>query len=263
MKLHFREIGKGQKLLILHGLYACSDNWLSIAKALKETHHSIMPDCRNHGHSPKSDSHSYMDMSMDILELLDTHNISKISIIGHSMGGKAAMLFACMHPERVSQLIIIDIAPKDYNTYEFIEHKKRHQKQINLFKSIDLSKINNTRDLLFYLNNLDIDKDEKNLIAKNVFKNKNNMLEWRLNTSVIEKQIDSILNNNITNDNKYYSNCHFIKGEYSDYLKESDFVYIREQFPEAIFHIIPNCAHSIHIEQAQLLINTLKDILKD
>jgi len=263
MKLHYREIGEGEPLLILHGLYACSDNWLSIAKMLKDKYHIIIPDSRNHGHSPKSPTHSYDDMCYDTLELINNLNINKINIIGHSMGGKTAMQFACAHPERINKLIIVDIAPIDYNIPKYKEHIKRHEDRIQLLESIKLTGLFSISALLTHLKKLKLDIDDQNLIAKNIFKNTNGQLDWRLNIPAIKKEIKNILCNNLEKSDCYTSLCHFIKGEHSDYLTEMNFSATKRYFTDAKLHIIRKCGHSIHIEQPKLLSKTIENILRN
>src|SRR5690606_35183916 len=111
----FRELGgKGQPLIILHGLFGSSDNWLTQAKVLAGDFHVYMPDQRNHGQSPHSDEFTYNLLADDLHEFIVTNAISDPVILGHSMGGKAAMLFAVSHPELLSKLIVADMAPKAY-----------------------------------------------------------------------------------------------------------------------------------------------------
>ena len=94
MKLHYREMGEGQPLVILHGLFGFSDNWQTHAKKLAEYYRVILVDLRNHGHSDWNDEFSYQLMADDLLELINDLNLSKILLLGHSMGGKVAITFA-------------------------------------------------------------------------------------------------------------------------------------------------------------------------
>ena len=115
MKLFVRELGTGAPVIILHGLFGMSDNWMTLAKRFSGNRfHIFVPDLRNHGQSPHSDEWNFQIMAEDILELMQDRNITRPVIIGHSLGGKVAMKMTLMHPEKFSGLVVSDIAPKKY-----------------------------------------------------------------------------------------------------------------------------------------------------
>ena len=112
MKLFYRPSGQGEPLIILHGLFGSSDNWYTLAKVFAERFQVFLVDQRNHGQSPHSREFDYKLLTEDLLEFIEEHAIKKPVIIGHSMGGKAAMNFAVRYPEQLSKLIVVDIVPK-------------------------------------------------------------------------------------------------------------------------------------------------------
>ena len=112
MKLNFKKIGEGKPLLILHGLFGSSDNWGSLGKKFAENNLVYLIDLRNHGRSPHSEKMSYDLMVDDLLELIQDENINSPIILGHSMGGKAALLFAEKYPNFLDKLIVADIGMK-------------------------------------------------------------------------------------------------------------------------------------------------------
>ena len=115
MKLFFRELGQGKPIIILHGLFGSSDNWLTQAKLFAPLYKVFSVDLRNHGQSPHSDDFDYPSMVGDLNEFIQDQKISDPVIIGHSMGGKTAMNFALAHPDKISKLIVVDISPRAYN----------------------------------------------------------------------------------------------------------------------------------------------------
>ncbi|MEY3425842.1 MAG: hypothetical protein RL679_1200, partial [Bacteroidota bacterium] len=117
MKLHYREIGEGQPMLILHGLFGFSDNWQTHAKKLSEYYRVILVDLRNHGHSDWSDDFSYPIMVEDLQELFEMLSLKKVILIGHSMGGKVAMLFAQNYAQQLDKLVVVDIGVKEYPSH--------------------------------------------------------------------------------------------------------------------------------------------------
>jgi len=107
MKLFFREFGSGQPVIILHGLFGQSDNWVTVGRRISEKFHVYVPDQRNHGQSPHTPVHSFPAMADDLAEFLEDHNIENPILIGHSMGGKTAMTYALENPYKVQKLVII------------------------------------------------------------------------------------------------------------------------------------------------------------
>ena len=118
VSLHLRDYptphAEGPPVLLLHGLYGSSANWAGIARRLAQRHRLLVPDLRGHGRSPAGDRISYPAMALDLIELLDRQGIAQATIIGHSMGGKAAMCLALAAPERVAALGVVDMAPAAY-----------------------------------------------------------------------------------------------------------------------------------------------------
>src|SRR5512133_2376601 len=111
MKLFCRKYGNGPPLIILHGLFGSSDNWVTIAKNLSDSFTVYLPDQRNHGQSPHSDVHDYDSMRDDLFELVNDLSLKKFFLAGHSMGGKTAISFALKWPEMLNGLLIADISP--------------------------------------------------------------------------------------------------------------------------------------------------------
>ena len=113
-KLFYREYGSGKPLIILHGLLGSSDNWLLHGKLFAKTFNVFIIDQMNHGNSPHSQSINYKTLTIDLFNFIKSKNLSKVNIIGHSMGGKVAMKFALDYEHLVNKLVIVDIAPKKY-----------------------------------------------------------------------------------------------------------------------------------------------------
>jgi pimeloyl-ACP methyl ester carboxylesterase len=116
MLLYHRDLGGTGRppLVILHGMLGSSRNWQTTGRDLAEKYHVLALDLRNHGDSPHASEMSYAAMVEDVIGWLDAQQLTRVTLLGHSMGGKVAMLLACRHPERVAGLIVVDIAPKDY-----------------------------------------------------------------------------------------------------------------------------------------------------
>jgi esterase len=122
VELAFREVGAGPPVVILHGLLGSSRNWQAIGKELGRRYRVILPDLRNHGASPRSPAMTYPAMAADLVALLDRLGLAEAAVVGHSMGGKAAITLALTRPERVSRLVVVDIAPVDYGGRGFLDY---------------------------------------------------------------------------------------------------------------------------------------------
>lgn len=133
MKLYSKIMGEGEPLIIMHGVFGMGDNWQSLGRKWAQDFEVHLLDMRNHGKSPHAEEFSYELMSEDLLEYMDDRQMDKAFIIGHSMGGKTAMLFSVLNPDRVSKLIIADIAPKPY--------KPHHQEILEALNSLKLDEI--------------------------------------------------------------------------------------------------------------------------
>src|SRR5687768_14638733 len=133
MKLHYRTIGEGQPLFILHGLFGSSDNWQTLGKRFAEHYKVYFVDQRNHGHSPHSDDFNYDLMVTDLHELVTDLGENNINIIGHSMGGKTAIGFAAKFPRMIEKMVVADISHKGYPMH--------HDTILDGLNAIDLSVI--------------------------------------------------------------------------------------------------------------------------
>ena len=140
-------------IMIIHGLYGSGRNWGVLAKRLSNKFYVITIDLRNHGESPWFDSHNYHDMADDLVEVITSLKI-RPNIIGHSMGGKAAMVLALKNPDLVERLLIADIAPVTY--------KHDQSKFIEAMQKIDLSKVERRSDAIMALSNYVEDKSLQN-----------------------------------------------------------------------------------------------------
>ena len=123
MILHSKVLGSSKnKIIILHGFLGSLDNWITFSKKISENNFEVhLIDQRNHGKSFHSIEFNYELMVNDLHEYISKFNINSVSIIGHSMGGKTAMLFSLIYPDLVDKLIVVDILPVNYNkSYDLI-----------------------------------------------------------------------------------------------------------------------------------------------
>lgn len=240
MKLNYKKLGEGTPLLILHGLFGSLDNWMTLAKEWSLNHEVWLIDQRNHGQSPHSNSFSYTLMADDLNEFIDEHQIQDPIILGHSMGGKTAMEFAVNHSEKLNKLIVVDIAPVQYQVH--------HYQIIDALESVDLGIVNSRKEVDLILSNSIKEIGVRQFLLKNLYWIEKEKLAWRFNLPVIKEMIVPISEWDISQDS-FSGKSLFIKGEKSEYILPEYFPLIASKFPSYKVEVIENAGHWVHAEK--------------
>ncbi len=269
MKLAYKKLGSGFPLIILHGLYGSSDNWLSIGKELSQHFEVFLLDMRNHGNSGHDKEHSYLAMQMDLDEFFATHNIKKALIIGHSMGGKTAMLFSLLHPEKVEKLVVVDIAPVSYNN--LLKPQKNVLEHLNImqaFLSVDISKTQNRAEIEKEFEIFVPDKNTRHFLLKSLKRDALGKFYWTLNIEALNLSLPEMMKATDFDKIKIEKETInfpvlFVRGERSEYIKEEYMGRIKELFPKADVVTIFDAGHWVHAEQPKLFLKTLFYFLLD
>ncbi len=224
MKLFFRELGQGQPIILLHGIFGSSDNWLTQARMLSANFHTYAIDLRNHGHSPHDDAFDYPVMAKDVLEFMETHQVEDPVIIGHSMGGKVAMNFALAYPDKLQKLVVVDIAPKAYDM--------RHYAILEGLMAIPIDSVKSRNEADEMLSRFVEEADVRQFLLKNLQRKPEGGFKWKLNLAAISDNITKI-GYDLQHTGKFEKPTLFVRGSRSDYVKDEDMVRIREVFPAA------------------------------
>ncbi len=239
MKLFFRKTGSGEPLIILHGLFGTADNWNTLAKKYGELFSTYTVDLRNHGQSPHSDEWGYTVMAQDVIELMEAEGLEKINLMGHSMGGKVAMVMAGMIPEKINKLIIADIAPKYYRPH--------HTEILTALNGLDLVNTKTRKEAETYMELQIPDFGTRQFLLKNLYWN-NEQLAWRFNLPIITQQIEKV-GEELFDDVKYEGPTLFLRGGNSNYIHDSDIDNILEHFPNSELTTIEDAGHWLHAEK--------------
>ena len=170
------------------------------------------------------------------------------------MGGKTAMNFALKHSEHISNLIVIDIAPKYYPVH--------HDKILEALISLDLDQISTRKEADQKLTNYIDDSILKNFLLKNLYWVNKTKLDFRFNLLSLKKNISSI-GERVNNNNKFLSKTMFLKGEYSNYIEEKDSLEIIMLFPEASIITIPKSNHWLHVDNPDYFFSTIMGFIQD
>ncbi|KIE59322.1 alpha/beta hydrolase [Methylacidiphilum kamchatkense Kam1] len=258
MKLFYRQIGSGgPNVFLLHGLYGNSFNWASIAQSLSNFYQVFSFDLRNHGHSPSSSFMDYFLMAEDICQTTEPLGLFPVHLVGHSLGGKLAMVFALSFPQWVKSLVVVDIAPVDYGKEALQEHLKILETMRNLPLSelktrkeaemLLLKTINNKTIVQFLLTNLEYQSERYG---------------WRINLEGIRASIEKL--NAFPDLHAYFpGRTLFIAGERSNYLEASSFHQLSFYFPKATVVKIRDAGHWVHFEKPKEFLEALIPFLKE
>ncbi|MEA3452723.1 MAG: alpha/beta fold hydrolase [Bacteroidota bacterium] len=260
MKLYYKKIGEGFPIVIVHGLYGSSDNWMVIAKELSEDFEVYVLDLRNHGKSPHSDDFSIGFMVDDLLQFFEETKIQKAFLLGHSLGGKIAMEFTYKYPKFIEKLVVVDIAPRNYLDTEFVE-RSNHQTIINFLKNVDLSKYKNRGEALEALGKIDETGRLKLFMMKNIKREKNRKLVWKINLKAIADNLSKLLNEFDVNIAEILVATMFVKGENSNYITEKDISDILQKKSDTKFVEIKGASHWLHAEKPEEFLNYVKSFL--
>ncbi len=239
MNLFFRESGQGQPLIILHGLFGSSDNWFTLAKTFSQQYKVYLIDQRNHGQSPHSDEFNYKLLTEDLEEFLISHEILDPIVIGHSMGGKTAMNLAVKRPELISQLIVVDIAPKSYPVH--------HDHILDGMDAIDLEKLSSRIEADQILAQYIPEPDVRQFLLKNLSRKTTGGFEWKINLKAIDNHIEEI-GEGMQYPGTFEKPTLFLKGARSNYYIEGDDLLIKSIFPNVKFSTL-DTGHWVQAEK--------------
>ncbi len=261
MKLFHREVGNpaDPAIVILHGIFGSSDNWLTVSKAIAERgYRVILVDQRNHGHSPRSTEFDYPSMAADLRELLTDLRLEKPILVGHSMGGKTVMHYAVAYrdaepPGAFSRLVIVDIAPKAYPVH--------HAEIIRGLKAIDLASLKSRNEADVILSQYEPLLPVRQFLLKNLYRNDQNQFDWRLNLPVIEQKLEGV-GDALTNTGTVTEPTLFIRGALSNYIREADYAHIRAIFPNAVIETIDGAGHWVQAEKPAEFVAVLMNFLR-
>ncbi|MEZ7949939.1 MAG: alpha/beta fold hydrolase [Flavobacteriaceae bacterium] len=251
--VHSKIIGEGAPLLILHGYFGMSDNWKSLGNKFGEDFQIHLIDQRNHGRSFHADNFNYDLLVEDLVQYIKYHNLEKVIVLGHSMGGKAAMLFAVKHPTLVAKLIIVDIAPKYYQPH--------HADILKALNSVDFL-IHNTRKLVDQkINELIPDIGVRSFLLKNVYWKEKGVLAYRFNLQSLTEN-NSEVGKALPSFSIFDGETLFLAAGNSRYITESEVPVIKAHFPKASIKTIANVGHWLHAEKPKAFYELVMSFLK-
>lgn len=238
--LHSKIIGTGKPLVILHGFLGMGDNWKTLGNQYAQNGFQVhLIDQRNHGRSFHSNDFNYDFLTEDLKTYFNHHQIEKANIIGHSMGGKTAMQFACDYADLTQKLIVADISPKYYPPH--------HHEIINGLGALNFEFIATRSEADAELAKYITQPGTRQFLLKNLYWVEKEQLGFRFNLSVLSEKMDEI-GENITATDTYEGPTLFLRGDQSEYVSHADLPIIKRHFPYATIETIENAGHWLHAE---------------
>ena len=242
-------------VVVLHGLLGASRNWVTIGRSLGERFDVHLPDLRNHGESPHAESMRWSDLCADLKAYLEETKKNRITLIGHSLGGKIAMRFACQFPELVQKLVIVDIAAKAYPPY--------HDVEFRAMKSISIGELESRKDAEAVFEPLVPDWAMRQFLLTNLVRDPSTgAFGWQANIQALHASLPHIRMNSLLEQDRYEGPVLLVRGGKSDFIDGEDAAEMRHWFPRLKEVTVPNAGHNVHVENRPRFLEVLQGWLE-
>jgi len=235
-------------LVILHGLLGASRNWNTIGKALKGSFDIHILDLRNHGNSPHADTMRWSELIQDLKLYLKMNGIKQIHLIGHSLGGKIAMKFACENPDAVKKLVIVDIATKVYPPY--------HDTEFKAMKRVPSGAVESRREADELLKPMVPDWAMRQFLMTNLVSGEFGY-KWQINLEVLHASLQVLRQNSLSGGQVFDGQTLLITGGKSKFVKEGDLKEMREYFTNMKVVNVHKAGHNVHVEDRKGFLDAL------
>tara|TARA_R110002111_G_scaffold2230_2_gene14633 strand:+ start:10602 stop:11363 length:762 start_codon:yes stop_codon:yes gene_type:complete len=253
MILHSNIIGEGKPFIILHGFLGMGDNWKTLARQFSEENFEVhLVDQRNHGRSFHSNEFDYELMAEDLKTYCEIKNLEDIVLLGHSMGGKTAMLFAAKYPELVSKLIVADISPRYYPIH--------HDAILEGLSSLDFSEIKTRGEADKALSNYVQEVGTRMFLLKNLYWVEKGQLGLRINLDSLKENVSEV-GEALPIHAIFEKDTLFLRGDRSEYIAEADEALIHRHFPNSRIITISNAGHWLHAENPKEFYDAVMNFL--
>jgi len=252
--LEAAEYGDGEPVAILHGLFGAGRNWATIAQHLATTYRVIAFDLRNHGGSPWADTMDYREMAEDICAAMRARGYQRYGLIGHSMGGKVAMVSALTEPRAVEKLVVVDIAPVTYPTSPYLAY-------VQAMRALDLGTITRRREADARLTETARNSAERAFLLQNlVFEG--DTPRWRINLAALEPALPTLAGFPAMQAGATYKRpALFIAGGKSASLEPGHEAAVMALFPAAVIMRIAEAGHWVHADAPDAFLGLVEPFL--
>jgi pimeloyl-ACP methyl ester carboxylesterase len=252
MQLHFKQLGHGEPLVLLHGLFGSADNWFGVAPKLAEKFHVFILDLRNHGQSPHHATMDYPHMAADVEKFFTAQHLENAAVIGHSMGGKVAMQFALDYPRRVKKLVVVDMAPRAY--------ERAHDHIFESLLALDLSQYQSRQQIEEVLAPTIPSLNLRRFLLKNLGRDPHGKFIWKMNLRGVAENY-ARLGEVLGAAAPFTGPALFIRGGKSSYIGAADEAEILRRFPAAKIQAIATANHWVHADAPEEFLRLVQDFL--
>ena len=228
-------------MIVLHGMLGSSRNWQTTGRDLAAHYHVFALDARNHGKSPHAPLMNYGVLADDIITWMDARGLVKAVLVGHSMGGKTAMLLACRHPNRVERLVVVDIAPKDY-------YWEAHRGEFAAMNELELASLQSRQEAELRFEGRVSSHGMRKFLTTNLERSDTGGWRWAVNLPVLTEALPAMEKNSLAPGDHFTGPALFIAGGRSPYVQAGDHAAIRRHFPAAHIAVIAESGHNPHME---------------
>ncbi len=242
-------------MVILHGLLGSSRNWAGLLKTLGKDLACHALDLRNHGQSPHAASMDYGELVADVRAYLDKAGLERVALVGHSLGGKVAMALACASPERVSHLLVVDIAPKPY--------PPRWEKEFAAMRALPVAEMKSRAEAEAALEPAVSDWAFRKFLLTNLGRREGGGFEWTVNLPLLEASLPALFEHPLAAEDHYAGPTLFLRGEHSRFVRDEDVARIEAHFPQATLETIAGAGHNVHFDQPAAFEKALRRLLEN
>lgn len=262
--LHTTYVGKtGPKVAFCHGVFGQGRNWMSIAKALDSDagprHQSLLIDMPNHGRSDWTNSLSYHSMADQLAGLLEPHG--PLAVVGHSMGGKAAMNLALRYPHLVERLVVVDMSPVRY------EGQRQFHSLVAAMKNLDLENLPDRRTAEEQMADQVPDLTIRQFLLQNLHRSQGPdgpKWAWRPNLNLIAEDLDALSDwEKPVRGQPYQGPVLWVGGAMADYVLPEYSEPMKELFPRARLVMVKDSGHWVHSESPEIFTAVLRHFLDE
>ncbi len=240
MLLHSNILGEGPPFIILHGFLGMSDNWKTLGRKFSEEGYQVhLVDQRNHGRSFHDTTFDYEALAEDLKHYCEELQLKNIVLLGHSMGGKTAMVFTSQYPDLVSKLLVADISPRYYPVH--------HDTILEGLSSLDFNTIKSRGEADEQLSNYVPEFGTRQFLLKNLYWIEKEQLALRVNLPVLKDNVSEV-GEALPAHSNFEKDTLFLKGDRSEYISINDEAIIKNHFPLARIETIKNAGHWLHAE---------------
>jgi pimeloyl-ACP methyl ester carboxylesterase len=238
-------------VVVLHGLLGASRNWTTIAKALQADYAVHLLDLRNHGQSPHAESMRWSELVADVKAYLVAQRLESVRLMGHSLGGKIAMRFACEYPELVERLVLVDIAAKAYPPY--------HDAEFRAMQSIAVAELASRKEAEQLLEPQVPNWAMRQFLLTNLVRDEaTGGFRWQMNLQGLHASLPHIRQNSLQPGQRYAGPTLLLRGGTSDFIADGDAQAMRVSFPKLDVVTIPNAGHNVHVEDRTAFLEALR-----